>query len=450
MVMSLLRRVLRAPKIPLGRSTYRGKDRFTGLALQLRVEPEGQGLLVINANTVLYLNETATAHAYFFMQGMPTDAAVKKIRRMYRVDEKTARKDHEKLIYTISTLAQTEEVCPISFLDVKSVEPFKQQFSAPLRMDLALTFRCQNNCVHCYAGGPHETEELTTEQWKTVIDLLHQIGVFILIFTGGEPTLRDDLPGLLQYAQDKGMVTGLVTNGRRLKDKNYVKTLEKVGLDFVQVTLESRKAKIHDLMTGTKGSWNETVAGIKNIIPTKIYATTNTTLSKYNASDFLETIDFIKELGVAGFGCNSLIYSGKASEISDKFVVSVETLTELLPKVHDKANQLGLKFLWYTPTQYCRFNPVSLGLGVKSCTAAMINMCIGPNGDVYPCQSYFESLGNILKDNWQKIRNHPLAVSIRTREYVEPKCKDCPELQICGGGCPLELQKTNYICAESQ
>jgi len=448
--MSLLRKVFRAPKIPRGRYTYRGRDRFAGLALQLRVEPDGQGLLIINANTVLYLNETATAHAYFFMHGMSTDAAVKKIRRMYRVNSKTARSDHEKLIYTVSTLAQTEEVCPISFLDVKTVEPFTQQFSAPLRMDLALTFRCQNNCVHCYAGGPHETEELTTKQWKTVIDRLHQIGVFILTFTGGEPTLRDDLPELLQYAQNKGMVTGLVTNGRRLKDKNYVKTLEKVGLDFVQVTLESHKAEVHDLITGKKGSWKETVTGIKNIVPTKIYTTTNTTLSKYNTSDFLETVDFIKKLGVAGFGCNSLIYAGKASSISDKFVVSVETLKELLPKVHDKANQLGLKFLWYTPTQYCRFDPVSLGLGVKSCTAALINMCVGPNGGVYPCQSYFESLGNILREEWQEIWNHPLALSIRKREYVVPKCKDCPQLQICGGGCPLELQKTNYICAEAQ
>lgn len=448
--MSLLRRVFRAPKIPRGRYTYRGRDRFARLALQLRIEPDGQGLLVINANTVLYLNETAAAHAYFFMQGMPTDAAVKKIRRMYRVDSKTAKRDHEKLIYTVSTLAQTEEVCPISFLDVKSVEPFTQRLSAPLRMDLALTFRCQNNCVHCYAGGPHETEELTTEQWKRVIDQLHQIGVFILTFTGGEPTLREDLPELLQYAQDKGMVTGLITNGRRLKDKNYVKTLEKTGLDFVQVTLESHRAEIHDLMTGTKGSWKETVAGIKNIIPTKIYATTNTTLSQYNAPDFLITVNFIKELGVAGFGCNSLIYSGKANVVSDKFVLPIETLKDLLPKIRDKANQLGLKFLWYTPTQYCRFDPVSLGLGVKSCTAAMINMCVGPNGDVYPCQSYFESLGNILRDPWQKIWNHPLATKIRNRGYIEPKCKDCPQLQICGGGCPLELQKTNFICAETQ
>jgi len=448
--MSFIRRVFRTSKIPQGRYTYRGKEDFTGLALQLRVEPDGQGLLVINANTVLYLNETAAAHAFFFMQGMTTDEAVKKIRRMYRVNKKTARDDHDRLIYTVTTLAQTEEVCPISFLNVQRVEPFTQEFSAPLRVDLALTFRCQNNCVHCYAGGPHETPEFTTEQWKKVIDRLHQIGVFILTFTGGEPTLREDLPELLLYAQNKGIVTGLITNGRKLKDKTYVETLEKTGLDFIQVTLESHKPKIHDLMTATKGSWKETVAGIRNIIPTQIYATTNTTLSKYNASDFLETIDFLKKLGVAVFGCNSLIYSGKANAVSEDFVLPLETLRELLPKIHNKANQLGLKFLWYTPTQYCRFDPIQLGLGVKSCTAARINMCVGPNGDVYPCQSYFESLGNILKDDWKKIWNHPLCLSLRAREYAPEKCKECPQLPVCGGGCPLELKETKYICAETQ
>jgi radical SAM protein with 4Fe4S-binding SPASM domain len=405
--------------------------------------------MVINANTVLHLNETASAYTYYFMKGMPESDVLKKIRRMYRVNAAKAKADYEKLVYTISTLARTEKICPISFLEVEKEEPFTYQYSAPLRIDLALTFKCTNNCIHCYAGGPHETAELNTSQWKEVIDRLSQIGIFILTFTGGEPTLREDLPELLHYAQNKGMVTGLITNGRKLKDKEYVKTLEKAGLDFVQVTLESHKPKIHDLMTAAKGSWKETVAGIKNAAQSQIYVTTNTTLSKYNAADFLRTIDYIKELGVAAFGCNSLIYSGKANAVSQEFALPVEALEELLPKIRDKAQQLNLKFLWYTPTQYCRFDPVQLGLGVKSCTAAMINMCVGPNGDVYPCQSYFESLGNILVDSWEQIWNHPLAVKIRNREYVEPKCKDCAQLQVCGGGCPLERLDKQYVCGQT-
>src|SRR3989304_513978 len=411
--MSFLRKILRPPTVPQGRYTYRGKDEFARMSLQLRIEPDQRGVMVINANTVLHLNETASAFAYYFMQGIPESHVLKKIRRMYRVNTTRAKADYEKLIYTISTLAQTEKVCPVSFLEVEKEEPFTYQYSAPLRMDMALTFTCQNNCVHCYAGGPHETAELNTSQWKEVIARLSQIGVFILTFTGGEPTLREDLPELLHYAQNKGMVTGLITNGRKLKDKDYVKTLEEAGLDFVQITLESHKPKIHDSMTGAEGSWKETVEGLRNTAQSQIYVTTNTTLSKYNAPEFLETINYIKPLNVAAFGCNSLIYSGKANAVSQEFALPVETLKELLPKIREKAQELGLKFLWYTPTQYCRFDPVQMGLGVKSCTAAMINMCVGPNGDVYPCQSYFASLGTILKDEWEKIWKNPLAIKLR-------------------------------------
>ena len=120
------------------------------------------------------------------------------------------------------------------------------------------------------------------------------------------------------------MVTGLISNGRRLKDKAYVATLEKSGLDFVQVTLESHKPQVHDKMTSEKGSWKETGAGIQNAVQSKIYVSTNTTLSKHNATDFLTTIDYIKGLGVNAFGCNSLIYSGKAPSASEEFALIVE------------------------------------------------------------------------------------------------------------------------------
>jgi radical SAM protein with 4Fe4S-binding SPASM domain len=447
--MSFLKKILHSPKIPQGRYTYRGKDEFSGMSLQLRIEQSGQGVMVINANTVLHLNHTASAFAYFFMQGLPQKQVLTKIRRMYHVNAETAKTDYTKLVYTISTLAKTEKVDPVSFLEIEKEEPFSYQYSAPLRMDLALTFRCQNDCVHCYAGGPHETPELTTDQWKQVIDKLGEIGVFILTFTGGEPTLREDLPELLRYGQEKGMVTGLITNGRKLKDASFVIVLEKSGLDFVQVTLESHKSEIHDEMTSERGSWAETVEGIKNAAKSQIYVSTNTTLSKHNAAEFLATIDFIKALGVDGFGCNSLIYSGKAPQASEGFALSIEELNTLLPRIRDKAHQVGLKFLWYTPTQYCQFDPVKLGLGVKSCTAAMINACVGPNGDVYPCQSYFESLGNILTESWGKIWSNPLAEKLRSRGYVEQKCKDCPQLQVCGGGCPLELQNKEHICSQT-
>ena len=437
---------LHKQKIPAGRFSYRGVDEYAGMSLQLRIEADGQGVMVINGNNILHLNQTAAAYAYYFMQGLPEKEVISKIRGLYRVKPEDAKLDYERLVYTVSTLAQTQKVDPVSFLEVEKEEPFSRQYSAPLRMDMALTFRCQNNCVHCYAGGPHESPELTTEQWKEVIDRLNEVGVFILTFTGGEPTLREDLPELLHYAQHKGIVTGLITNGRKLKEKAYVEQLEKAGLDFVQITLESYKPLIHDAMTCSQGSWKETVVGVKNAVASKIYVSTNTTLSKQNADHFLTLIDYLQELGVDAFGCNSLIYSGKAPEAADKFALSIDELKELLPQVTEKASHVGLKFLWYTPTQYCEFNPLQYGLGIKSCTAALINACVGPNGDVYPCQSYFESMGNILSEPWNKIWHSPLAESLRKREYAPDKCRGCDLLQVCGAGCPLELQNKHGGC----
>jgi radical SAM protein with 4Fe4S-binding SPASM domain len=280
---------------------------------------------------------------------------------------------------------------------------------------------------------------MNTEKWKRVLDKVKALGIFIATFTGGEPTLREDLPELIAYAQQIGIVTGLVTNGRKLKDKDFVSRLEKAGLDFAQVTLESSNPKIHDKMTGSDGGWRETTEGIRNLIPTTIYTTTNTTLTKLNAAGFMETLDFLHGVGVRAFGCNGLIHSGKGPSFAKENALDPDELKLLLLRTQEKASHLGMNFLWYTPTRYCELNPVTLGLGVKSCTASGMNMCVGPSGDVYPCQSYFESLGKFLETDWKRIWNHALSKRLRNHAYAPEDCKECGELSVCGAGCPLEL-----------
>ncbi len=432
-----------------GLYTFRGKGDYKGLSVQLRVEPDGKGVLAVNANAVFYMNETATFHAYLFVNGLTVENAVKDITRVYKVSKKEAKKDHERFLYTVNTLAKTGKVCPISYLGVGRLEPFSAPSTAPVRMDLALTFRCQNDCIHCYVGGPKEGIELSTSDWMQVINRVKDAAIFIVTFTGGEPTLRDDLPTLLQYAQNSGLVSGLITNGRRLSDKSYVKSLADAGLDFVQITVESHIPEIHDKMTCSPGSWNETVEGLRNALESKIYVSTNTTLTRLNVDGALETMEFLKNLGVKSFCCNSLIYSGRGESSSKELALPIERLKEVLTKLEAKAEELGLTFSWFTPTRYCELDPVNMGLGIKSCSAALMNMCVGPNGDVYPCQSYFKSLGNILSDRWADIWNNPLSVELRTRKYAPSECVDCADFKTCGSGCPLEYGAGHYVCGQS-
>jgi radical SAM protein with 4Fe4S-binding SPASM domain len=411
---------------------------YRGLRLHLRLEKDGSGVLVINASRVVFLNKTATEIVHDFIIGESEDQTLKSLLKRYKVDEETARKDIKETLYAVNSLAKSPDVCPVSYLNVERIEPFQKELSAPYRMDIALTYRCNNKCIHCYAGGPRQTSELATEEWFKVIEKLRALGIPQVVFTGGEPTLRDDLATLIAYARKMELVSGLVTNGRRLKDKVYLQSLIEAGLDHVQVTVESHDPKVHDRITCVDGSWKETIQGLENALASPIYTVSNTTLSQYNVDDVEATVAFLHVLGVKHFACNSLIYSGKAPEVAESFALEEASLEPILNRIKEETRRLNMEFTWYTPTQYCEVNPLQLELGIKSCSACRINMAIEPDGTVIPCQSYsIAPLGNILKDSWKKIWQNPICTKLRERKYVPDKCYPCPSLNICGAGCPL-------------
>lgn len=422
---------------------------YKGLRLHLRFEEDGTGVLVINASRVLFLNRSATDYVHLFIEGKTEKEITKEMRKRYKVDEETVLKDYREVLFVVNTFAKSPDVCPVSYLGVEKIEPFEKELSAPYRMDMALTYRCNNNCVHCYAGGPRETKELFTEEWFAILDKVEGLGIPHVVFTGGEPTLRDDLIKLIAHTQEIGLVSGLVTNGRLLKDKSYFNSLVEAGLDHVQITLESYNPKVHDRITGVVGSWEETLQGLKNAIASPIYTLSNTTLNKWNVKDIIKTIEFLNDLGLKQFACNSLIYSGKAPDIVKDFALEDTSLEPILTEIQNKSHELGMEFIWYTPTEYCVLDPLQLDLGIKSCSACRISMCIEPDGTVIPCQSYFTPLGNILKEDWAKIWKNPLCLKLRARKYVPEKCFECPTLHVCGGGCPLKGEQTAISCGET-
>ena len=97
---------------------------------------------------------------------------------------------------------------------------------------------------------------------------------------------------------------------------------------------------------------------------------------------------------VPTIGLNALIYSGRGATVGTGLAET--DLPPLLEIARRSTDQHKQRLIWYTPTQYCHFDPVQMELGVKGCSAALYNMCIEPDGAVLPCQSYYQSLGNIL------------------------------------------------------
>ncbi|MDP3186488.1 MAG: radical SAM protein, partial [Anaerolineales bacterium] len=288
--------------------------------------------------------------------------------------------------------------------------------------------------------------ELPTADWKRVLDKIWELGIPHVVFTGGEPTLRNDLPELIAHAEANGQITGLNTNARRLSEPRYVEQLVAAGLDHVQITIESRDPEIHDRMVCAKGAWKQTVQGLKNALreapqwgASPLFVMTNTTMLRDNVQTIPATLDFLAELGVPTVGLNALIYSGRGATVGSG--LDERELAPLLETARAKTEARSQRLIWYTPTQYCNFDPMQLELGVKGCTAALYNMCVEPDGSVLPCQSYYQPLGNLLDDSWDSIWNHELSIRLRERRGLPEKCDGCALLAECGGGCPLTFEQ---------
>ena len=406
--------------------------------IHLRIDPDGTGTLIVNANRVMHLNPTAALMAWLILEGKTKEETIRAITSRYSVSRKQAESDLSSFLFDLEELLRPDGACAIHELDLEAIMPFSTRPSAPYRMDLAITYRCNNDCAHCYNARERNFPELDTAQWKKILDQLWALGVPHIVFTGGEATLRNDLPELIAHAESNGQITGLNTNARRLIDKKYVEQLVEAGLDHVQVTVESCDEGIHDEMMRAKGAFKQTVQGLKNVLGTRLYVMTNTTMLRTNVHKIPETLDFLAELGVSTIGLNALIYAGQGLTVGTG--LHERELQPILDMAVQKTTEHGQRLIWYTPTQYCNFDPTQSNLGVKGCTASLYSMCIESNGDVLPCQSYYYPLGNLLTDPWDSIWNHKLSIQLRERHGLPAKCEGCPVVAECGGGCPLTFE----------
>jgi len=406
--------------------------------VHLRLDLDGHGTLIVNANRIMHLNPTAALMAHLVLEKTPEQDAVRTVRRHYRVSASQARADLQAIQTQLAELTRPDGACPIHDLELETLAPFSARPTAPYRMDLAVTYRCNNDCAHCYNARERSFPELNTDQWKCVLDKVWELGIPHVVFTGGEPTLRTDLPELIAHAEQNGQITGLNTNARRMSDACYIESLVKAGLDHVQITVESSNPGIHDDMVRCNGAFPQTIAGLKNALATPLFVMTNTTMLETNVDTIPATLEFLAELGVPTIGLNALIHSGHGATVGTGLPES--RLTPLLETARSKTEMRGQRLIWYTPTEYCGFDPMALELGVKGCTAALYNMCVEPDGSVLPCQSYYRPLGNILTNSWDSIWNHDLSIKLRERQGLPEKCNGCALVNECGGGCPLQFE----------
>ena len=346
--------------------------------------------------------------------------AVKDVRKVYpHTRRSTLLSDLHLLLRSLTAIARGEE--PESAVATLSLGEYAAEMTAPHRMDLMVSamtkdgcWHCNQQCLHCYAAGQplSETAELSTEEWKTLLAKLRQANIPQVTFTGGEPTLRDDLVELVASAA--WFVTRLNTNGRRLTP-SLCRSLYEASLDSVQVTLYSADAATHNTLVGCSG-FDDTVAGIRAAMEAGLIVSVNTPLCSVNR-DYAATLRFAHSLGVRYATCSGLIPSGAAvGEESRATALSSEELEHILAEASAVAHGLGMELDFTSPGWLSEETLHKMGLHlVPSCGACLSNMALTPDGTVVPCQSWLGSvtLGNLLTDDWHDIWNGDACRTIR-------------------------------------
>ncbi len=363
------------------------------------------------------------------------DRAAENVRRIIPVlSEKRIKNDIQIIYRTIKQIAYREEVT--TDIHYMSIGEYAEYMSAPHRMDLMVSamtkqgrWHCNQKCVHCYAADQELSgeEELSTGEWKQILDKCRAAGIPQVTFTGGEPTMRSDLFELISHA--RWFISRLNTNGIKLT-KDYCRALHEAELDSVQITFYSHDPRAHNRLVGAD-RYEDTVRGMENALAEGLSVSINTPLCTLNR-DYVKTLEFLHDKGVIYVTCSGLITTGNAAlEASEGLQLTGEELEKILREAVSFCNENGMEIAFTSPGWISQEVFEQLNIPSPSCGACLSNMAVTPGGNVVPCQSWLSDrpLGNMLRDDWESIWE--CRACSAHRDFSSDMTGECPLRRYC-------------------
>ncbi len=319
----------------------------------------------------------------------------------------------------------------------------------PMLISWNVTFRCPLKCPHCYidAGAEDTRAELGTDEAKRVIDQIAGIGTPVLILSGGEPLLREDIYELASYATGLGIRVSLGTCGI-LIDDGVAKKMRVAGVRKAAISLDSADPAVHDRFRGIPGAWNRTVEGIRSCLRNGIGVQVNVTVMKENYRNIAEIIAFCRTLGVSGFQLFFLVPTGRGAGVED---ITPEMYESIIHAVMDTTASGDVTIRPTCAPQYTR---IRSELGMKTgafpgCLAGKAYCRIYPTGDVTPCPYLPLTIGNVTETPLAEIwKNSEILQEIRNPDMLGGKCGACEYRRVCGG-CRARAYNVNRTTGNS-
>ncbi len=322
-----------------------------------------------------------------------------------------------------------------------------------------VTRRCNLRCVHCYAHAKDiEFEnELTIEEGKELLDDLAEFGCPVILFSGGEPLMRKDLPELAEYARSKGMRAVISTNGT-LIDKNMARTLREIGLSYVGISLDGVKAT-NDKFRGVEGAFDAALEGLRNCKAEGIKVGLRFTINKKNVKDIPAIFDLLEEEDIPRICFYHLVYAGRGTKLVEEDLsheesrATVDLIMQRTRQLHEKGKAVEvltvdnhcdgpyiyMKLLEEDPEraaevlellQMNQGNSTGIGIG-----------CVSWDGSVHPDQFWRHyTFGNIKEKKFSKIwtdLDDELMAGLKNRKELikanADRCARCKWFDVCNG-----------------
>lgn len=316
----------------------------------------------------------------------------------------------------------------------------------PKYVVLELTRKCNNKCKYCYTVWSEKStgyskfggKELTTNEIKQIITKLqNELPLESIGISGGEPTLRQDLPEILSYISKKGLGAAIITNGTKLNDELVHATIHEKTV--YQVTLLSHHKEIHDQLAGRKGAWDEAVNGMISIKQAGGNLAVVFVATKLNYIDLTKTAQLALVLGAQSFMYNRMNLSAHNIHFANQLLPTPEMIGENLESLEDIGEKYSLNIVVSVVLEPC-------AVPLKNYKHVQIGWCpscgensyftIDPEGNIRICNHSPVILGNIKKDSLKDIYLfHPYVQNFRTELPEECKKCDSKMKSICHGGC---------------
>lgn len=319
-----------------------------------------------------------------------------------------------------------------------------------------VTRRCNLRCVHCYAQAKDVSfeNELSTQEGKKLLDDLCEFKVPVVLFSGGEPLVRKDLPELAEYAVQKGMRAVISTNGTMITP-NMARILKEIGLSYVGISIDGME-EINDRFRGVKNAFKSAVNGIRNCQDAGIKVGLRFTINKFNVDEIPSIFDMLEEMDIPRVCFYHLVYAGRGSNLVKDDLSHAETrkavdlIMDRTKLLHDqgKAKEvltvdnhadgpyLYIRLLREDPEQAKKVLEL-LKMNEGNSSGRGIG-CVSWDGEVYADQFWRHySFGNIrnrpFSEIWTDV-SEPLLGKLKEKKlYVKDRCASCKWLDVCGG-----------------